>query len=233
MLLRMETSLRAIARKAGLVPMLQSAKTVLFGKKSYEEAFDLALMNELKSGDVIYDVGANVGDYTEKFAQCVGTLGEVVAFEPSPVAVDKIKIRCQGYSQVNVMQIALADQNTTMALNLGESADSPVNSLAIENARGSTIEVSVARADSLVISENLRRPNLIKIDVEGFEPEVIAGFGALLLDPSLRAIFLEMHFTILDARGKRHAPAQIVELLRARGFKVRWTDASHLVAKRS
>ena len=119
-----------------------------------------------------------------------------------------------------------------MALNLGDSSDSPVNSLAKEKASGNSIEVKVARAESLVLSENLRKPNLIKIDVEGFEPEVIAGFGELLLDQSLRAIFLEVHFTILDARGKRHAPAQIVELLRIKGFKVHWTDASHLVAKR-
>ena len=229
----METSLRAMARKAGFVPMLQSAKTILFGKKNYEEAFDFALMNELKPGDVIYDVGANIGDYTEKFAQCVGIKGSVVAFEPSPDAAAKIRIRCQGHSHVQVLQIALADQNTTMALNLGESSDSPVNSLAIENARGKSIDVPVARAESLVSRENLRKPNLIKIDVEGFEPEVIAGFGTLLLDQSLRAIFLEVHFTILDARGKRHAPAHIVELLRAKGFKVHWTDASHLVAKRS
>ena len=233
MLLRMETSLRAMARKAGLVPLLQSSKTMLFGKKNYEEAFDLALTNELKPGDVIYDVGANIGDYTEKFAKCVGASGNVVAFEPSPAAAAKIKLRCQVYSQVHVLQIALADQNTTMALNLGESSDSPVNTLAIENVRGKSIDVAVARADSLVISENLRKPNLIKIDVEGFEPEVIAGFGDLLLDKTLRAIFLEVHFRILDARGKRHAPAQIVALLRDKGFKVWWTDASHVVAKRS
>ena len=233
MLLRIETSLRAMARKAGMVPILQSAKTKLFGKKNHEEAFDLALMRELKAGDVIYDVGANIGDYTEKFAQCVGSEGNVVAFEPSPDAAAKIRIRCQGYSHVQVLQIALADQNTTMALNLGDSSDSPVNSLAIEKACGKTIDVSVARAESLVSRQNLRKPNVIKIDVEGFEAEVIAGFGALLLDQSLRAIFLEVHFTILDARGKRHAPAQIVELLRGKGFKVHWTDASHLVAQRS
>ena len=76
MLLRIETSLRAMARKAGLVPMLQSAKTKLFGKKNYEEAFDLALMRELRAGDVVYDVGANIGDYTEKFAATYTTLAQ-------------------------------------------------------------------------------------------------------------------------------------------------------------
>lgn len=232
MLLKMETSLRAVARRAGLVPVIQGLKTLLLGKKDYEEAFDFALMNELKSGDVIYDVGANIGDYTERFAQRVGPLGNVVAFEPSPAAAAKIKARCQLYPQVQVLQFALADQDTTMALNLGDSLDSPVNSLASENASGNSIEVSVRRVGSLVKSENLRKPNLVKIDVEGFEPEVVAGFGDLLLDRTLRAVFVEIHFGILDVRGKRHAPAQIVELLRIKGFRVHWTDASHLVAKR-
>ncbi len=236
MRLEIETVMRSIARKFGLIPLLNRAKTVLFGQKNYEEAFDSALMSELKAGDVIYDIGANIGDYTEKFAQRVGEHGRVVAFEPSPAACLKISARCQKLRQVQVFQIALADHETTMPLHLGDSLDSPVSSLATTIGAGKrrtqTIDVAVHRADAFVTREKLRAPNLIKIDVEGFEPEVLDGFGAMLSEATLRAVFLEVHFTILDARGKRQAPAQIAKLLRSKGFHIRWTDASHLVATR-
>jgi FkbM family methyltransferase len=236
MRLEIETYTRSVARKFGLIPLLNRTKTALFGQKNYEEAFDFALMSELKPGDVIYDIGANIGDYTEKFAQRVGAQGLVAAFEPSPAACAQISSRCAILHQVQVFQIALADQETTMPLNLGATLDSPASSLATAigggRSGGHSIDVAVHRADEFIARENLRAPNLIKIDVEGFEPEVIAGFGVMLGATTLRAIFLEMHFTILDARGKRQAPAQIVKLLRRQGFRVRWTDASHLVASR-
>jgi FkbM family methyltransferase len=237
MRLEIETMMRSVARKFGLIPLLNRAKTLIFGQKNYEEAFDLALMRELKMGDVIYDIGANIGDYTEKFAQRVGEHGLVAAFEPSPAACAKIMQRCQTLPQVQVFQIALADQESMMPLHLGDTLDSPVSSLAAAMGRKKggekSIHVAVHRADTFVTREKLRAPNLIKIDVEGFEPEVIDGFGALLSTTELRAVFLEVHFTILDARGKRQAPAQIVKLLRSKGFGIRWTDASHLVAIRT
>jgi FkbM family methyltransferase len=232
MLLRIETQLRAIARKLGIIGYLHQLKVAIFGKKDYEEAFEKALLNEIKPGDVVYDVGANIGEYTEKFARQVKASGQVIAFEPSPSASAQIIQRCQIFPQVRVLQLALSDTATTMALNLGQTSDSPANSLASNKDSAQSIMVAVQRADEVIAKEQLRTPNILKIDVEGFEPEVIAGFGKFLSDSALRAIFLEVHFTILDSRGKRHAPEALVNTLKSSGFSVRWTDSSHLVALR-
>jgi hypothetical protein len=75
-------------------------------------------------------------------------------------------------------------------------------------------------------------PNVVKIDVEGFEAEVLRGFGALLERPSLRAVCVEVHFALLDTRSERNAPAEIERRLYAAGFRCRWADHSHLVAVR-
>jgi FkbM family methyltransferase len=230
--LRIETQLRAVARKLGIIGYLHHLKVVIFGKKDYEEAFERALLSEIKLGDVVYDIGANIGEYTEKFALQVNATGQVIAFEPSPSASAQIIQRCQKYPQVRVLQLALSDAASTMALNLGQTPDSPANSLASNKESAQSIMVSVRRADEIMSKEQLRSPNILKIDVEGFEPEVLSGFGNLLNSPALRAIFLEVHFTILDARGKRYAPEAIVSKLKASGFTVRWTDSSHLVALR-
>ena len=73
---------------------------------------------------------------------------------------------------------------------------------------------------------------MLKIDVEGFEEDVIKGLGGALARPECRAVLIEVHFAILEERGERHAPARMQRFLRERGFHVEWTDASHLAARR-
>ena len=89
------------------------------------------------------------------------------------------------------------------------------------------------RSGTSVISEGIAKaPNAIKIDVEGFECEVLEGLDEHLKQSILRIIGIEVHFGLLKARGLSQAPKQIEELLIERGFNVKWTDASHIVAVR-
>ena len=74
----------------------------------------------------------------------------------------------------------------------------------------------------------------MKIDVEGFEYEVISGMQTTLNAAQCRAVFCELHFEVLEKRGLRQNPARIVKRLRSLGFaKVRWLDASHISAHKS
>jgi hypothetical protein len=92
--------------------------------------------------------------------------------------------------------------------------------------------VRITTGDALVESEEVLAPDVLKIDVEGFEEEVLRGLTGQLAHTRCRAVFCEVHFGILDARGERHAPSRIVELLRKQGFHTRWIDPSHLSAIR-
>ena len=73
----------------------------------------------------------------------------------------------------------------------------------------------------------------MKIDVEGFEYEVIAGLGDVIREPSLRALGIEVHFGILKERGDEKAPARIERYLKDAGFDVSWADPSHILAVRT
>ncbi|HVI77249.1 MAG TPA: FkbM family methyltransferase, partial [Candidatus Acidoferrum sp.] len=75
------------------------------------------------------------------------------------------------------------------------------------------------------------RPTVVKVDVEGYEVEVIRGMHEVL--NHVRALFLEVHFQILEDRGMRLAPATLVRDLKRLGFsKITWPDASHIAAFR-
>src|SRR5581483_623925 len=64
-------------------------------------------------------------------------------------------------------------------------------------------------------------PTKAKIDVEGYELEVLRGMAGHLENPTLKSLFIEVHFATLEDRGLKGAPAEIVGMLDRAGFKVR------------
>lgn len=93
--------------------------------------------------------------------------------------------------------------------------------------------MEIRTGQGLIQSGDALAPNVIKIDVEGFEWEVLEGLGAHLASSSLRAIGVEVHFGILRERGLADAPQRIEDLLVRNGFRLLWPDNSHLLAIRS
>jgi hypothetical protein len=74
---------------------------------------------------------------------------------------------------------------------------------------------------------------VVKLDVEGFELDVLRGLGALLRSPELRTLGIEVHFGILQERGIGDAPRRLERLLCEAGFRCAWTDPSHVIASRA
>jgi FkbM family methyltransferase len=198
----------------------------------YEEKFDRYIILQVKNGDVIWDVGANVGFYTEKFVIAAGNFGKVIAFEPSPGSNAKLRASFGHSDNVVVERIALADFDGDADFSVSNDPTDPTNGLVMTGAQTSTIKVKVQRGESYLSSHPDLAPRCIKIDVEGFELEVLKGLGVMLMNPGLEFIFMEVHFGILAARGMPNRPREITNTLKRAGFLVRWIDPSHLVAKR-
>jgi FkbM family methyltransferase len=229
----------AIAARSKLRQHPRMQRTVVrllsFGRSEdvYEQGFKSAMLSCIRAGDCVWDVGANVGFYSELFALAVGPAGRVVSFEPSPACAAALRDRlrdCSAGASWSVVPVALSDADGDAWLSLGAGDTAPSNHLA-NGDDTSTVPVKMARGDSL-LAQGYGPPAVIKIDVEGFEGEVLDGMDSVLAHPSLRAVCVEVHFSQLDGRGKPNEPTRIARLLQTRQFTLKWVDKSHFIAQR-
>jgi FkbM family methyltransferase len=235
--LKARTEARTLARKLGLLAPLGRLKRSadrLLGRAGYEHAFQDALHRAVKPGDIVWDVGANVGLYAREFAREVGASGVVCAFEPMPACLEQLRRACADAPNVRAFGLALGERAAELPLWTSADPLGSTHSLIEHHHHESAapLTVKVLPGDELIARGEAPAPNVLKIDVEGFEEDVIKGLGGALARPECRAVLIEVHFAILEERGERHAPARMQRFLRERGFHVEWTDASHLAARR-
>jgi len=222
--------LRSILRKLGLSPFLAK----FFYPKGYETNFDNALLESIRSGDVVWDVGANVGHYTKKFSALAGPEGTVYAFEPIPDTFEILSEEACQLSNVKLFCMALGASDETLSMTNRETK-SVMNKIILDTdvvENTDIIKIVVAMSDGLIERNEAETPNVIKIDVEGHEADVLAGMPLLLADKSLHTMAIEIHFAWLEERGQSNAPKMIVNELKKNNFHVQWTDPSHVVARR-
>lgn len=231
-MLKIQIMLRSMLRWTGLNTKL--AKFLY--PNGYEQRFDKKMFTAIKPGDIIWDVGANVGYYTVKFAAATGDEGFVQGFEPILETFNILKKATSSYTNIGLTRCALGRSDNNLSMLKELEVGSPHNKILMSDSQssGDYIEmIKVRSGDSLIGSKELKVPNFIKIDVEGHEIDVIKGIADLLKEPELRTIAIEMHFALLEGRGLPDAPMHIVAELKRNNFTVVWTDPSHIIATRS
>jgi FkbM family methyltransferase len=167
---------------------------------TYEVARLREFADALKPGDVVYDVGANVGIYTLHASFRVGASGWVYAFEPLARNLRYLgqHITLNNLQNCTIIESAICNQEGTLAFSAARWEASMAH-LSLDG----EISVPSTSLDICVYGEKqLRPPNVIKIDVEGAEFDVLKGATRAITEfhPT---IFLEIHGTELhrDCRG--------------------------------
>ena len=171
------------------------------------------LQESVRPGDVLYDVGANVGAY----ALIAATLqARVVAFEPGYASYAAL---CD-----NVVLNGLEDAVTPLPVVLGERAELATLSYGGTDAGARTFSagtslsvayrqpVLVHRLDDLVEQLELPPPTLVKLDVDGAEASVLAGAARTIARPELRSLLVEV---------ERERADDVVPLLEQGGLALR------------
>lgn len=162
---------------------------------SYEPEVAGFAREVLREGDTVLDVGANIGAHALLFGELVGTTGRVHAFEPGgrPASQLRASIALNGWhDRFTVHEVALSEQiglaslrysgvmgNTSSLIVLPWLEDAP------------QVEVGTSTLDAQV--DDLRRPRLMKIDVEGAEQLVLSG-GRKRFFPEIAPDYLIVEF---------------------------------------
>lgn len=220
-------AIRNLTRRLGLNRWVAS----WLGSREYEDRFGKALVAEVRPGDVVWDVGANVGHYTRIFAERSGPAGKVFAFEPSRVNYAKLCENTKGLQSVVAHSFGLGQRSGKYSFMQGKD-DLGATSRVSEGHEGGGIEVEIRRGEEVVDARLASPPTFIKVDVEGFEWEVLDGLGKILSSPALHGLGIEVHFGILAERRMARVPTQIGALLKRAGFTCSWPDSSHVIAVR-
>jgi FkbM family methyltransferase len=223
------TGARRLARRARLNRLVSR----LMRTGGYEGRFGPELLKWVSAGDCVWDVGANVGFYTTRFAEKARN-GAVVAFEPVGSCYQELVRRCGDWGQVITVNVALGAKDGVAHMELGDDPLSTTNRLrTVEKERAlGCLVVAIRSAESFVTEHPDLFPNVIKVDVEGHEGAVLDGMRGLLRDRRLHCVGVEVHFGILQERGESGRPREIQRAMEAQGFRVKWTDMSHIIGVR-
>lgn len=172
----------------------------------------------VKNGTTVIDVGTNVGETLLNFAK-INRDGRNIGFEPVPYLYEKAKanIGVNKFTNIELVNKGLSSRNETLSFNETAENNSGGIFLTRDNfAAGRAVEVLTL--DEFVDENRVEKISLIKIDVEGFEMEVLKG-ASDVLKRDKPTLFVEIDDQFL-ARQQSSAAA-IFDLLAAHGYKIK------------
>jgi FkbM family methyltransferase len=175
---------------------------------SYERQTRAALSKLVSPASLVLDVGANIGAHTLHLAQLVGPAGRVLAFEPTDFAFRKLRrnldLNPSLAARVELFHCFLtADDGVSVPNDIYSSWPLVAEDGLHAKHLGREMKTDMAQARSLdsILAEHAdRKVQLVKLDVDGFECDVLFGASSLLRDT--RPIFvMELAPYVLEERG--------------------------------
>lgn len=212
-------------------PYLTHAMEIALGR--YELSLAEVIGRHLKGGETAIDVGANIGILSRAMAKAVGRTGTVFAFEPNPEAFELLRHNCGRFPQVSVHNVALgsARGKATLYFTGNPETGSLIAAYAKSQASGSlygplhSAEISIEHGATYLADRLVGRPSLIKIDVEGFELDVLEGLGDVI-GPDFNGLLL-VEVSPMSQRSAGRRPLEPVEWLLTHGFQTSLVSEDH------
>jgi len=174
----------------------------------------------LRPGDVVADVGANVGQYTLLAATAVGPAGAVHSFEPVPSTYATLleNISRNKLSNVSANRAALWHQPATIALGRAPEMIGNLGSFSIGFAdmQSGVVEAPAWTLDEYAARNGVSRIDLIKMDIQGAEPFALRG-GRRIVEQSRPILLMEVQRSSLELLGS--SPEALWDELKALGYR--------------
>jgi len=168
----------------------------------------------------VYDLGANVGTWTA-LARTIFPGARIEAFEPLPGHADDFALRTRGWPAVNLHRVALGSEPAEAEMDVTSYSDAasllPLAKASRDYfglAPGARVRVPVVRLDDWSVTHQLPPPDLIKLDLQGYELEALRGAAIVL--PHVRYVLTEVSFAEFYAGQPLFT--DVAEFLSDRGF---------------
>ena len=172
------------------------------------------LRQAIREGDVIADIGANIGFYTLWLASQGGPRTRLVAVEPNPPVYESLveNVRLNGFDNVVTVNAAVGEKDGTASF--GVFADAPsVGSILAKDAQ--QITVPMRTLASILKEHGLSECNIVKIDVEGYEYQALMPY----LEATPVAKWPRL-FVMEQNHRARHWDGDLVEAILKNGYRV-------------
>lgn len=175
----------------------------------------------VSAGQVVIDIGANIGEVALICARRVGPTGRVLAFEPHPETFSQLKTNCALNPSLNcsIENLALGDRHgmVSMVQSDGRNPGTATVDSGTETVQTCATNVPLSTLDTCEAMHHLPRLDLLKLDVEGYEGRVIEGARDVL-----RRYRPKMVIELVDQHQRRHgySARKLVARLNQLGYTV-------------
>ena len=199
----------------------------------WEPWVENVLIPAIKPGMRFVDIGANFGYFSLLGAEMVGASGHVYSFEANPLIFQKLvkSVAVNGFSErISLFNVAVHDESSPMEILFRHDASGGGFTDIAKGERPAMSEVFPVQGEPLdTLLADIPKVDVIKIDVEGAEPKVLAGAKNLIARSRNLTIILE-----LDTRRlMTQTPQEYLQDFEAQGFSIAIAEPQGLTQKLS
>lgn len=179
------------------------------------------LYSLIRQGDIVFDIGTNIGETLLNFAKLTGTNGFVYGFEPDNENYTNVSenIVLNNFKNIHVFKKAVSDRIETVKLYCVDTHNRGMNRILPdeETESASYIVLETTTLDNIMQENKIPKVDVMKIDIEGYEMHALSGAVDTLkkFKPSL---FIEVGYTRL-IKNNSH-PVELIKLLEGLGYKI-------------
>lgn len=196
--------------------------TFLFKRTiDYENKIWNNIQSYITNGDIVFDIGGNIGQYAIKFCDFVGPDGKVFSFEPDPknFAFLQFNVNINSLKNIKCDNLGIGDKKGDLKFYRDTETGGRMGSFNQEFVKdkfsGHTELVQVETYDNIVGLYGI--PNFVKIDIEGYEAKLVSAISTF----HKRTIFL------IEVR--QSTKKEIFELFNEQGFSCKLVDFDNII----
>jgi FkbM family methyltransferase len=185
--------------------------------KGRQDRFEIELLKKhLKPGDVVLDIGANIGYYAELISKLVGEKGRVHCFEPDAINFKHLQNNCGSISNLVLNNKAVGPKTEKLKIYTSKNLNVDHRTYEPED-YDEALEIDAVSVDDYLTGKE-QKVQLIKMDIQGFEMQAVQGMkDTLINNPGIKII---SEFWPYGLRKAGSSALAYFEFLTQNGFTV-------------